>query len=158
MSQQLMSSKQMRQIQTTRRIPYSFILIALLPVIGCAQEKPLEIHPVRGKVTVRGRPAAGAEIGMHRSPPVIDAEGRELFPSAIAADDGTFQVTTYQPNDGAPEGVYKVTVTWPTITVEAGEKTYGLDQLAGRFAKPEKPAATITVKPGENVLPDIALK
>ena len=53
-----------------------------------------------------GKPVEGARVFFH---PEEQAKDRFL-PNAITGTGGVFQLTTYQPDDGAPAGRYKVSV------------------------------------------------
>jgi hypothetical protein len=141
-----------------RRMLITTWLLALVVVSGCSQPKPLPVAPVSGKLLICGRPATDAEVTLHAPTPLKDEAGRTLFPTARVGADGSFRVTTYAPDDGAPIGEYKVTVTWSQLTTDAGETTIGPDQLAGRFAQPSTPAASVQVREGTNELPVIDLR
>jgi hypothetical protein len=64
------------------------------------------VYPTDGIVTYQGKPAVGARVTLF---PVARTQGR-VFPTAKVAADGTFKLTTYEPEDGAPVGKYKVTI------------------------------------------------
>ena len=84
-----------------------------------------------GVLTVRGQPVAGATVVMHH------AEGRA---SAIGTTDaeGRFTLTTYQKDDGAPAGHYRVTVAKnDTTEVEPGV-------LAPLSAEPTRPTIPLS--------------
>jgi hypothetical protein len=67
----------------------------------------VQVYPVTGTVTLNGKPLAGAAIAWH---PV----GSQTAPaSGTTGNDGTFNLTTYQKNDGAAPGKYKVTISFP---------------------------------------------
>lgn len=70
---------------------------------GCGDAKPV---PVRGVVTVDGKPLAGAGIVFHPRHPV----GR--MSHAATGADGRYELTTFVANDGAMPGEYKVTIAW----------------------------------------------
>jgi hypothetical protein len=127
-------------------------------LVGCAaRDERLKVYPVSGKVLVAGQPAAGAEVALHRQTPLKDALGRPIVPHARCAADGSFKLTSYVPDDGAPEGTFQLTVEWPIVTTEGGEETSGQDRLQGRFRWP-KHASVATIEPHENELGTINLK
>lgn len=127
------------------------LLIVALQV-GCADEsssfanqKP--VHPVRGRVTVRGQPAAGAFVLLVpvNEPP----DAKDPRPRAEVQEDGSFTIWTYAPDDGAPAGQYVVTVRWEDRDVG--------DKLGGRFAEAASSPLRASVKEGINELPPFAL-
>lgn len=108
------------------------VAFATVAVAGCGRSG-VPAGPPRsptvaaaGVLTVRGQPVAGATVVMHH------AEGRA---SAIGTTDaeGRFTLTTYQKDDGAPAGQYRVTVAKnDTTEVEPGV-------LAPLSAEPTRP-------------------
>jgi hypothetical protein len=91
-------------------------LLVLIP-IGCGDGKPPPepVYPVKGEVFYKGKPAAGAVVWLHR----IGAEevnaGQPATmtpPRGTVQEDGSFQISTYGENDGAPVGQYRMTVRW----------------------------------------------
>lgn len=137
------------------------LLILALAALGCA--KPGDpVIPVTGKLLVQGKPAAGATVFFHPQGRTIGQKGdgpSPTAPIAVVGDDGAFAPTTYFAGDGLPEGEFAITVRWPTVVIDQGERQEGPDQLAGRYANPQAPAATVKViKPGPVVIPDLDLK
>ncbi|HZZ77576.1 MAG TPA: metallophosphoesterase [Gemmataceae bacterium] len=70
------------------------------------------VHPVRGKVTFGGTPAARAQI-LFWLPDPKDKDGKKAtrISDAWVEADGSYAMSTYAAFDGLPEGKYKVTVT-----------------------------------------------
>jgi hypothetical protein len=123
------------------------VLFVALLAAGCGDGRP-PVYPAGGKVTVKGEPAAGALVVFHPRDP-----GRENDPKPVATvrDDGTFTLTTFAAEDGAPAGEYGITVVW---NQKAKEKKFSLgdegggagqDRLGGRYGDPRKPQITVTV-------------
>ena len=132
---------------------FPFGLIALLLCAGCSQKPSwqVEVHPAKGTCWINGEPAHRAKmIWFSKNGPI---DKRETIPHAIVQEDGTFQVTTYEENDGVPEGEYDVILYWLDNPWEAK----AADRLRGRYGKPESPLKTITIVPGENELEPIDL-
>ncbi len=106
--------------------------------------------PVSGRVTVNGQPAAGALVVFHAT-----ARGLEAGPSPFAttAADGSYRLTFYTADEGAPEGEYAVTVVWNVKAKEAkfaiGDGGGTADKLGGRYADLRTPKLTAVVKKGE---------
>ena len=58
---------------------------------------------------------------------------RSLRPRSTSGSDGTFQITTYEPGDGAPPGEYAVGITWRGphkggTEPKEGEKDFGKEE------------------------------
>jgi hypothetical protein len=125
---------------------------------GCSSppqidEQRLPVHPVRGKVLVGGKPAATALILF--IPVNEPAQPTNPRPRAEVAEDGTFVLSTYDAEDGAPAGDYIVSVTWPGGVLPDGREEPP-DKLLGRYdGKRSKLRAT--VKEGPNELPPFNL-
>lgn len=83
--------------------------IALFPLavgcamLGCNRSDQPATNPVRGTVTYRGQPLAGAAV-------TFMAEGASRAAVGKTDGAGSFQLTTYEPNDGAVAGTHVVTV------------------------------------------------
>ena len=88
-------------------IPFRTIFpvwLACLVTAGCGTEDRPTLVPVTGWVTYRGEPVGGAHVCFF---------GESSEPTAIATtgNDGGFQLTTMDENDGAAPGSYVVTVS-----------------------------------------------
>jgi hypothetical protein len=114
----------------------------------------LPLFPVTGKLMLDGQPMAGATI-LFFPTTAFPAGAAKQRPRAIVDTDGTFHVSTYANDDGAPAGDYKVTVSWK------GDLTGVTSEQAGDL--PEKAPTTVQeanstrlrmkVTETENVLP-----
>ena len=88
-----------------------FLLLA-----GCSQQETrVPTYPVRGRVTVDGKPPGSAlQIECH---PVAGMDTRNPTVSRTESDEaGNFKISTYAAGDGVPAGDYVLTVTWLTFT------------------------------------------
>jgi hypothetical protein len=130
-------------MQNCIRITMAIVTIAsvLAGTGGCGKSNTPDykpVVPVRGKVLVSGKPAAGAVVCFH---PIADPGPRALRSHGRVGDDGVFSLTTYATTDGAPQGEYVVTVYWaaPSRTPRDEDDTSDLppDLLRGRFAARE---------------------
>jgi hypothetical protein len=84
---------------------YLGVLIAFLVLaqFGCGgKDQPVKLE---GAVTLDGEPVEGAIVSF------LPDEGGGRFAHGMTAKDGSFQLTTYKPDDGALPGDYRVTVT-----------------------------------------------
>jgi hypothetical protein len=133
------------------------LLSAALLVIGCSGGGPPKkvCYPVKGELTVAGKPAEGATIILQprEANPTDWSAG---FPRATVGGDGKFQVSTYGENDGAPAGEYVILVTWEAPN-PTNEEASGPDRLGGRYIDPEKSKLTAKVEPRPTELPPIKL-
>jgi hypothetical protein len=129
------------------------ILAALLTGLSCSSPKDESrkpVHPVRGKVTVGDKPADGAFILFV---PVLEKQGDPTpRPRATAGPDGTFTISTYEPNDGAPAGDYYVSIIWPNNGREDEDK------LNGRYRDPKTSQLNALVREGPNDLKPFRLR
>ncbi len=119
--------------------------------VSTARRQPT--HPVRGRVYFDGSPAAGAYVVFHRTEA---ANGRVLRADGLVDADGSFVLSTYTPNDGAPAGDYKVTVVWRQPFLNTSGRP-GPNRLPNQYARAETTPLTIAVKAGQNdVAVDVA--
>jgi UDP-2,3-diacylglucosamine pyrophosphatase LpxH len=105
------------------------------------------VHPVRGKVFHDGCPTPNAIVRFS----VAAAKNREAedIADAYVDHDGTFTLSTYAANDGAPAGHYVVTVACPDPRVDAFGKP-GPNRLPQRYSRPETSPLRAQVKTGTN--------
>src|SRR5262245_66458148 len=87
------------------------LVCAAILFVGCPQAgaKKKVCYPVRGELTVAGKPADGATVILQPKEANRD-EWSDGYPRATVGADGKFQVSTYGENDGAPAGDYIVLV------------------------------------------------
>jgi hypothetical protein len=140
------------------RVESIFVLLSLAILTGCGDGR-LKVYPASGKVLVKGQPAEGAKVIFYTQNADQKQPGIPIPQGTVAAD-GTYSLTTYEPNDGAPAGSYAVTVVWNKVIVpdDDPESQVERDQLDGRYATPEKSGLTATVEAKENELPPFELK
>lgn len=112
---------------------------ALLP--GCAKQEFQNLRqstfPVRGQVTLDGKPVANATI-VFKPVDASKFKWREQ-PQAKSDAEGRFTVFTYEANDGAPAGDYRV-----GIAILAAAEDEGSDQV-----RHEKGAVKIPARYGD---------
>lgn len=148
-------------ISTARvRLIAAALLTALL-LTSCGDGR-VRVHPVRGRVMVKGRPAEHALVVFHP----VDASGEleQIKPEGRTDAEGYFQLRTYGMADGAPAAEYRVVVTWPAIDPDMilhpddpELMASGPDRLAGRYADPKTSTLRATVTSGNNELPPFLL-
>jgi hypothetical protein len=135
-----------------------FVAAFLLVSASCSESSShLTVVPVKGKVMYQGKPLEGAHVIMSRvaeATPLTEAE-KKLFPQGVTREDGTFQLTSYTRNDGAPPGRYTVGV------MKQGEGTASDDKvnlIPGHYASPKTSGLIAIVKAPATELPDIVIK
>ncbi len=126
-----------------RRMTFGAILVA---AIGCgkppADVPTATLLPVTGTINVNGKPASGAHVTFH---PVDATSG--VTPCGIVDESGQFQLTTYSPEDGAPAGSYRVTVSWAELIRGGSDPEYGREKLPMKFQNPGMSGLVCEVKP-----------
>ncbi len=125
------------------------ILLALV-VSGCGGKKDdgrPPVFPARGSVVSKGKSLDGAMLLFHPK----DSKLKDVRCYAKTEPDGTFKVSTYDAGDGAPEGEFTVTITWPTVSVEDGG--YGEDRFQGKFNNPQTTPFKATITKPSTELP-----
>ena len=133
---------------------FSFLILVLL---GCSQAgQGPKLYPVKGQVFLKDKPATGARLVLI---PVDDPKAEK--PSAIVDENGSFQLATRQPGDGAPAGEYRVSITWferRKIDPRKEDDTQQfVDKLGGRYADPKASKLMVKITEGPNELPPFKL-
>jgi hypothetical protein len=138
-----------------------FVLAFLLIATGCSkvEDGRMEVFPVSGKVTVNGQPAAGAHVVFYGATPDLTGPGTPA-PDGTTDENGEYRLRSYDPEDGAPAGEFKVTVEWPEpIPPNVDQEMYRpKDRLKGRYSNPDKSGLKRTVPEGGGELPPIELQ
>ncbi|MHC2070665.1 hypothetical protein ACYFX5_24600 [Bremerella sp. T1] len=111
--------------------------------------------PVSGTVSYNGEAPVGAYVILNPLP-LENTQWDTLIPRGRVEEDGTFQVQSYEKNDGAPPGEYAVTMVWtgfPDRNVKPGR-----DRWRGKFNKPHDPLETIKIDTAEVTVAPIDVK
>jgi hypothetical protein len=134
-------------------VPLLMCFLVTLP--ACQSGKPRKpTYPAEGKVLFEGRPTPRATVWLH---PVDKADPKAPRPFGVVQKDGTFQLSTYERNDGAPAGQYRASVFWRKL--EAHGDSEGDSLLPGRYQNPETAELPIIdIKEGPNVIPPLQLQ
>jgi hypothetical protein len=124
-------------------LPYLLALTTPL-LAGCGGSK---LHPVKGKVVYEdGTPVKAGMVVIER----MDAgEGQRYSANGAIQPDGTFELGTRRPEDGAPEGRYRAAVVSPPLSddqVGKGERPL----VEARFSSLDTSGLELEVKPGVN--------
>ncbi|WP_435016091.1 hypothetical protein TA3x_003651 [Tundrisphaera sp. TA3] len=125
-------------------------LMTLLLVAGCGGGGPaVPLHPASGTVEVDGKPAAGVMVRLHPADALDDIDRPQPF--ATTGEDGSFRLGTFEKEDGAPAGSYKVTLFLPDRPL-AGPGT-PIDLLGDRYTHPARSGLDATIVEGPNQIP-----
>lgn len=127
--------------------------------LGCGGDGRVELYPATGSVTVKGQPAAGAEVVLIAVDESLRGPGNPL-PNGVVGPDGRFSLGSYGVGDGAPAGEYQVTIVWAE-EVKANpnnpERPPARDRLNSRYAMPAQSGLTATIDAGQTELPPFEL-
>jgi hypothetical protein len=126
------------------------LLVAVLALSGtsCGRHG-VAVYPVEGKVFYQGKPAVRAVVFFH---PHGTAPGPDVLrPQGVVREDGSFRLSTYTPDDGAPEGEYDVTFVWTKPSPQGGDNDVAL--LPPRYMYPGTSGIKAQVQAGPNQLP-----
>lgn len=130
-------------------------LLMAVVLVGCSSEKHdgrKAVFPVRGKLLVDHQPAPGAMIVLHP----VNAAAQSERPFGKANSDGTFELTTYEGQDGAPAGEYVVTAEWQ-FSADKDAPGPWPNALPPQFADPKRSELKVTIAPGPNDLQPLSL-
>lgn len=121
-------------------------MLICLAIAGCQAEKKSPVIEVGGQLLVEGKPAAHASIALH---PISDSGSMIQRSVGITQQDGSFKLTTFSVDDGAPAGEYIVTIIWPDESVPIDEcecvDPTEHDRLFGVYADPVKSKLRATI-------------
>jgi hypothetical protein len=132
------------------RMTMFVILPGLAFVSGCS-EKRIEVFPVSGKVVYQGKPPVGATVVLHPVNSQID----QFAPTGTVKGDGSFAITSYDTDDGAPQGEY-----FATIELYRYDKTLGgvgPNVLPRKYANWKTSPVKVNVGGSENQLQPITI-
>jgi hypothetical protein len=147
------------------RVRSVLLLGALLAVLLCAScqqgsRKEKQLNPVHGHVFVDGKAPQGAIVTFHS----LGGELAEILTTAIVEKDGSFAVTSYDPQkrstyEGAYAGNYRVSIVWYDPAVIKRRilrsritKIPLRNQLPERYMKPQTSGLHAQIKEGSNEL------
>jgi hypothetical protein len=126
----------------TRRQAIGGAASLLLLLTGCG-ETWVEVFPVTGSIKIDGKNPEGARLTLN---PVNPSGENIVIPTAGVKADGSFTVTSYQSDDGAPPGEYVVTIRWNQYDEKIGGA--GPNVLPELYADPKTSPIKVTVNAG----------
>lgn len=133
-------------------------LFALIFTVGCSGNvSPPATVPVKGNVTLKGKPAAGIRVTLH---PQFDMGAIQWTVMGETGANGAFTVGTGVPGNGAPPGEYVVTFEKPRVDTDRKRNNLEIevDDFQGKYSDPAKSDRKVTVTKGENLLETFALE
>jgi hypothetical protein len=137
---------------TTRKLFLMSLGLLAVGLSSCSSGDRKPTFGASGKVLYENKPVANATVVLH---PVGEAGPDVVKPRGTTKEDGTFTLTTYDGNDGAPAGEYQVTVElWLAGRPDEGPTS----RLPAKYARPETSGLTTKVEAGPTELKPIALK
>jgi hypothetical protein len=131
------------------------LMAGIFALAGCSDSSKTPTIPVTGKVMYNKTVVpTGALVVFHPVDPAVEKKiGGKPF--GKVREDGTYSLTMYGPDDGAPEGEYGVTVDWRGAPKEAKLRLTEENSGGGRpilnqkYSNPQQPAFKVTVKKGD---------
>lgn len=81
----------------------SLFVMSLAAVGGCSESGNPKTYPVKGKVSYRGQPVTSGIV-------MLTPDGKGHAATGALETGGTFQLTTFEKNDGAVPGKYNVAI------------------------------------------------
>lgn len=141
-----------------RQVSVLALLVAML-CVGCGEEEPVvstvPTYPVRGTVLWQGQPLADAEIAF-----VPETSTGAPPARAVSAADGSFVLSTYKQQDGAPAGAYRVVVVRyeKVADLKREDRDEAPNTLPEVYRFDGTTPLRVRVEASENVLPPLALE
>ncbi len=120
--------------------------------IGCHKTEYPQVFPVSGNLRVNGIPAANASLAFHP----LDRDSDDAIPSGKTNREGVFNLAMATTCEGAPVGMYAVTIVWPSESplIDECECSDPLvhDQLKGLYADRELTEIRVRIRPTQKFL------
>lgn len=144
----------MRSTLSQVALPFSLAIAVFTAAAGCGRDDwQAKTYPASGRITVNGQSPEGAVVTLHPVGEAVDQRGSN--PWGIVGADGTFSLSTYERDDGAPAGQYAVTVRWPADVTDMAAAM--VDRLGGAYASKDRSQFQVTVEQQETELPPIEI-
>ncbi|HET6423886.1 MAG TPA: hypothetical protein VFG20_09400 [Planctomycetaceae bacterium] len=124
-------------------------------VCGCGGKPWESVNVAKGVITHKGKPVKDAEIKLF---PVDSEFPESVRPWAKSNENGEFALSTYDRDDGAPTGAYKVTVVHHEIVVKGESMMAKPNDLPKKYATKDTTDLTIEIGPGNTTIPPLDLK
>ena len=123
---------------------------------GCKAPRRAVFH-VQGKVlNWDNKPVSGASVTFI---PLDVSVAEKLRPQGVTDDEGAFTLTTYESNDGAPEGQYVVTIELRPAREDSFDSALPPDTFLGKYSDPKSSKYHFRIESrSNNILPTIILE
>ena len=133
---------------------FLLVLTTLCLAVGCGGGgHQIKLYPVKGKVTLDGKPLSKCFISLATENPVKGGEGQ--FASKLS-DTGEFTITTEKGASGAPAGKYKVVFYLPPEeamkAMSAGPGAYAATPFPNEYSNVKTSPKEVEVTTGPNNL------
>jgi hypothetical protein len=129
-------------------------IVSLAGAAGCGSDGRVPVFPVAGTVSFNGEAPVGAQVVLHA---VVHPSPHDVAPTGVVREDGSFKITSYELDDGAPLGEYVATIQWFKIIEEAGAGARGPNVLPVEYASPETSPIRLTVTREGGTIPPISI-
>ena len=134
-------------MRTRNLVNALFVTLMVLSPLSCGQNNSgASAYPVQGQAFFEGKPTAGALVFFH---PLDGPDSQAPRPHGQVDQDGTFRLTTYRVNDGAPAGEYVVTIDWRKTMPGRGD---GPSALPAKYGTAKQSPLRATIKAESNNL------
>jgi hypothetical protein len=142
-------------IRSATSIAYCGLLALMAGCGGTSYIDPavIPVAPVSGSVKFGTEVPVGATVTLV---PVTRTEEGISSSGAVKAD-GTFKISTYGQEDGAPLGEYVVLVQWFKPLAGENGNSGGPNVIPKDYSDPKKSRIKTTVKEGSNEIPAIVI-
>lgn len=142
-----------------------WLVVLMLVTLGCSDVDPnlKPVFPVQGAVYFKGSPAEGAMVTFHPLP-LESGQYVAVRSRGTVTENGSFKLTTYNTDDGAPQGDYAVTIYWPAkptgIRNDAEDEGLELprDKLGLRFSNPANTSLRVEINAPSTELPPFKIE
>jgi hypothetical protein len=138
---------------------YLLVCAGLLVCLSsCGKKRREPVYPTHGQVFDKNnKPAVDATVIFH---PVSASGSETIYPPIAKVDEkGNFALTTYEKDDGGPEGEYIITLEWRKQTGPLGSVAPSVDLLKGKYNNPKTSQLKFKIaNQPDNVVPPIQLK
>lgn len=131
-------------------------LLGTLVIVGCSgpQDARLPVFPVKGSVSVAGEIPDGALVVLYPT----GQPTNEIRASGKVKADGSFSLSTYEADDGAPAGDYVATIQWNKLVKTAQGYSAGPNVISKNYSDPASSVWKVKVAEAPNELPPIVIK
>ena len=129
---------------------------AAAALAGCGENGDrIETFPASGQVLWDGQPLVGALVVLH---PLASTQPLLLPARGETDEHGRFVLGTYDSEDGAPAGDYRITVHWHPVVNSGGSFEPGPDIVPAQYSDPLRTELKARIAAGENHIPPLSLR